>query len=64
MNSVTRSLLTKDGQQDVDEQVGAAATLEEDTDGREQDGEEDLDDVAVRLVSFCCSFAQCARSQG
>jgi hypothetical protein len=40
-------LTTEDGQEDVDEEVGAAATLEEDSDGREEDGEDDLDDVAV-----------------
>ena len=43
---------TEDGEQDVDQEVGAAATLEEDTDGREEDGEDDLDDVAVNLVSY------------
>jgi hypothetical protein len=49
--------VTQDGQDDVDEEVGAAAALEEDTDGWEEDGEDDLDDVAVerecqlRLVS-------------
>ena len=40
-------LTTKDGQEQVDEEVGAAATLEEDTHGREDDGKEDLADVAV-----------------
>jgi hypothetical protein len=38
---------TEAGQEDVDEEVGAAATLEEDSDGREEDGEDDLDDVAI-----------------
>ena len=38
---------TKDGQQDVDEEVSAAATLKEDTERREHDGADDLDDVAV-----------------
>lgn len=37
--------VTKDGQQDVDEEVSAAATLEEDTDGRENDGKNDLADI-------------------
>lgn len=38
--------VTQDGQQDVDEEVGIAATLQEDAQGREDDGEDDLDDVA------------------
>ena len=38
--------VTKDGQEDVDEEVTAASTLEEDTDGREDDGKKDLADVA------------------
>jgi hypothetical protein len=40
-------LTTKDGQEEVDEEVGAAATLKEDTERGKQDGEDDLDDVAV-----------------
>jgi hypothetical protein len=40
-------LTTEDGQEDVDKEVGAAATLKEDSDGRDEDGEDDLDDVAV-----------------
>lgn len=39
--------LTKNGQGNVDEQIDAAATLEEDTDGREDDGEDDLANVAA-----------------
>ena len=46
-------LTTKDGQEQVDEEVGAAATLEEDSEGREHDGADDLDDVAERGVSWC-----------
>ena len=38
--------VTEDGQQDVDEEVGAAATLKEDTERWEDDGENDLADVA------------------
>lgn len=38
---------TQDGKEDVDEEVGTAATLEEDTHGREDDGKEDLADIAV-----------------
>ena len=42
--------VTQDSQQDVDEEVGAATTLKEDSYGRQDDGEDDLADVAVR----CC----------
>lgn len=44
--------VTKDGEEDVDEEVGAAAALEEDTDGGEEDGEDDLADVAGWFVSW------------
>lgn len=37
-------------QNNVDEQVSAAAALEEDSKRREQDGEDDLNDVAVRRL--------------
>jgi len=43
--------VTKDGQQDVDEEVSTTAALEEDTKRREDDGDDDLDDVAENLVS-------------
>jgi hypothetical protein len=43
---------TQDGEEDVDEEVGTAATLEEDTHGREDDGKEDLADVAIKSVSL------------
>jgi galactokinase len=39
-------LTTKDGQEQVDEEVSAATTLKEDTERREHDGADDLDDVA------------------
>lgn len=38
--------VTKDGQEDVDEDVCAATTLEEDTERWEDDGEDDFADVA------------------
>ena len=38
--------VTEDGQEDVDEQVGAAATLKEDAERGQDDGDDDLDDVA------------------
>lgn len=40
--------VTKDGQQNVDEEVSTTAALEEDTKRREDDGDDDLDDVAER----------------
>lgn len=38
----------KDGQEDVDEEVGAAAALKEDTERGEEDGENDLADLQGR----------------
>jgi len=38
--------VAKDGEQDVDQKVSAAATLEEDTKRREDNGDDDLQDVA------------------
>lgn len=43
--------VTEDGQEDVDEEVSSATTLEEDSDGWDEDGEDDLDDVAGEVVS-------------
>ena len=43
--------VTQAGQDDVDEEIGAAAALEEYTERREEDGEDDLDDVTGVLVS-------------
>lgn len=40
--------VTENGQQDGDDEVGAAAALEEDTQRRQDDGEDDLDDVAAQ----------------
>lgn len=37
--------VTKDGQQDIDEEISIAAALEEDTERREEDGKDDLADV-------------------
>jgi hypothetical protein len=47
--------LTQDGEQDVDEEVGTTATLEEDTNGGQDDGKDNLADVAVNgaQVSLC-----------
>lgn len=44
--------VTKDGQKNVDEQVTATSALEEDTQRRQQDSDDDLEDIAVnRAVS-------------
>jgi hypothetical protein len=57
---VSRGLFihTQDCEQDVDQEIGAAASLEEDSYGRQDDGNNDLGDVAERektlLVSSCC----------
>ena len=39
--------VTKNRQQDVDEEIGIAAALQEDTKRWQDDGEDDLDDVAA-----------------
>lgn len=45
---------SQDGQTDVDQQVGATSALQEDTQRRQDDGEDDLADVTVgRLASGC-----------
>ena len=38
----------EDGEEDVDQNVGAATTLKEDTERWEDDGEDDLADVAIK----------------
>lgn len=42
--------VTQDGEQDVDEQVGTASALEEDTQRGQEDGKDDLADVAVGSI--------------
>lgn len=42
--------ITQDGQEDVDAQVGIASTLEEDTQRREEDGKNDLANVADEVL--------------
>lgn len=46
--------VTQDRQQDVDEEISIAAALEEDTQRREDDGEEDLADIAGGERHGCC----------
>jgi hypothetical protein len=52
--------VTQNRQQDVDEEVGIASTLEEHTQRREDNGEDDLDDVASGEghVEVCLSTVQ------
>jgi hypothetical protein len=40
--------VTQDRKQDVDEEIGIATSLKEDTERREDDGKNDLADVAVK----------------
>jgi len=40
--------LTEDGQQDIDEQVGVTAALEEHTQRRDEDGQDDLANIATK----------------
>lgn len=49
--SGTHRNVTQDSQQDVDEEVGVATTLEKDTQGWEDDGKKDLADVADRILA-------------
>ena len=42
--------VTKDGEQDVDQEISSTSSLEENTDRRKEDGKNDLADIAVR---FC-----------
>ena len=41
-----RNAYTKDGEEDVDEEISTASALEEDSERREEDGNDDLADVA------------------
>ena len=42
--------VTQNGQQDVDEEIGIATSLKEDTERREDDGKDDLADIAGGLL--------------
>lgn len=49
-------MLTEQSQRDVDQEVGTATTLEEDTQRRDEEGDNDLADIAViKAVSISCS---------
>jgi len=45
-NKLRHCAYTQDGKKNVDEQVSTAAALEKDAEGREDDGKNDLADVA------------------
>lgn len=55
----THRNVTQDGQQDVDEEVGVASALEEDTQRRQDDGEKDLADVAGGMLVIVASSSRC-----
>ena len=40
---------TKNGEQDIDQKITTAATLEEDTQRREEDGKDDFADIAIEM---------------
>jgi hypothetical protein len=65
--------VTKDGEEDVDQEIRAATTLEEDTERWEDDGKDDLADVAdndpvlvnrqaliLASAVLCCAVLCCA----
>lgn len=56
--------VTQDREQDVDEQVGAAATLQEDSQRGEEDGKNDLEDVAVEGKTWSALYLSCRQHWG
>jgi len=48
--------VTETGEGNVDEEVAAATPLHEDTQRREDDGEEELEDVRAGKSHDCCCF--------
>lgn len=55
--------VSEDGEEDVDEEVCTAAALKEDTEGREEDGEDDLANVTVKGVSFDLCLSEVGGSE-
>jgi hypothetical protein len=53
---------TQDGQTDVDQEVGTTSALQEDTQRRQDDGENDLADVTVKSSQPWCSL-ECDRNR-
>jgi hypothetical protein len=56
MSKGWKCLLSKNCQEDVDQEVSTTSALKEDTKRWEDDGENDLADIAFEKVSFLCSF--------
>ena len=54
---LTRNV-AQDGEQDVDQEISAAAALEEHSDRGQEDGEDDLDDVSARAISMRALLSQ------
>jgi len=58
--------VTQNGKTNVDEQISAASSLQEDTQRREDDGKDDLADVAVVHVSIAIiwhsEYSDCDRA--
>ena len=56
--------VTQYREEDVDQEIGVATTLEKDTDGGKENGENDFADVTatMRRVSTCSN--RCAQTQG
>lgn len=54
---LTRNV-AQDGEQDVDQEISAAAALEEHSDRGQEDGEDDLDDVSTLDISMRASLSQ------
>lgn len=52
MRILTARNITKNCQQDVDQKVSTASALEEDTKRREDDGKNDLADIAMENISL------------
>ena len=50
--------ITKNGQEDVDEEISIASTFQEDTDGWNEDSEDNLDDVWTGESHDDCRFAK------
>ena len=55
--------VTQDGQQDVDEEVRIASALKENTERGEENGEDDLDEVAVSGISTISQLKNKERMQ-
>ena len=50
--------VTQDGQTDVDEEVSAASSLEEDSQWRKENGEEDFADITIEEMKVRTEFLE------